>query len=156
MFNIVIESFKSGTTFPFNSFPIIITKKLVGSNNYVQWVVSIELWCMKQGIKNHLTIKSYKTTWIRTNVVLCSMLKNIINTQLQPIFKFYRTCFKIWAQVKHLYTNDIQYLYLVASNLVHLKQQGLSISEFLWWMTSLKTEFNSFLSINKSIVKDLA
>lgn len=65
--------------FPFTFFLVITTKKLVGSSNYVSWATSIELWCMGQGIKNHLmtkvaNIKLDTTTWIRINVVLCNML----------------------------------------------------------------------------------
>lgn len=84
------ESSKSNTNFPFTSFLIITTEKLVGSSNYVLWATSIELSCMRQGIEDYLTtktanIKSDTTTWIRIDANLCSLLCNTIDTQPQPI-----------------------------------------------------------------------
>lgn len=94
MSNMAIENSRLSTTFLFNSLTIITTKKLVGNSNYISWSASIELWCIGQGIEDHLTIKAKdikfdKTTQIRTDVAPCSMLQNTIDTQLQPILKAY-------------------------------------------------------------------
>lgn len=84
------------------------------------------------------------------------MLWNTIDTQLQPILKPYRTYCEIWTQVKLLYTNNIQQLYSMVSNLVNLIQEGISMSEFLEQMASLKIEFNSLLLGSKLAAEDLA
>lgn len=52
--------------------------------------------------------------------------------------------------------NDIQRLYSLVSTLVNLKQQGMEMSEFLRRISSLKTEFNSLLPVDKTAVEDLA
>lgn len=52
------ENSKSSMTFPFTSSLAITIEKLVGSNNYVLWAASIELWYMGQGIEDHLTTKT--------------------------------------------------------------------------------------------------
>lgn len=44
----------------------------------------------------------------------------------------------------------------MVSNLVHLKQQGMSMLKFLRRMASLKAEFNSLVLANKSVVEALA
>ncbi|RVX17918.1 Retrovirus-related Pol polyprotein from transposon TNT 1-94 [Vitis vinifera] len=63
------------------------SEKLVGSENYLSWSASVELWFMGQGYEDHLV------------------------TQEADIPEAYKTCFKFWTQAKGLYTNDIQRLY---------------------------------------------
>ena len=52
-----------------------------------------------------------------------------------------------------LYTNDIQRLYLVVSNLLSL---CLSLPNFLGRMASIKAKFNSLLPAGKTVAEDLA
>ena len=37
-----------------SGFPTITSKKLIGSENYLSWSASVELWFMGQGYENHL------------------------------------------------------------------------------------------------------
>lgn len=98
---------------PFSSFltfPIITTEKLVGSVNYSSWVASVELQFMEQGVDDHLTSKPEdvevseidKTTWTKTDALLCNSMQLFIDPQLYPIYKTYKTSYEIWNQAKLL------------------------------------------------------
>ena len=74
----------SGVLKPFfssiSSSPTITTVKLQGSNNYVSWAASIELWFMGQGYSDHLEKNvtdiedKHRAAWIKTDAQLCSLL----------------------------------------------------------------------------------
>ncbi|RVW73804.1 Retrovirus-related Pol polyprotein from transposon RE1 [Vitis vinifera] len=81
--------------------PMITLEKLVGSENYLSWSASIELWFMGQGYEDHLV------------------------TQEADIPEAYKTCFKFWNQAKGLYTNDIQRLYKIDKFFMVLTLIGL-------------------------------
>ncbi|RVW77180.1 Retrovirus-related Pol polyprotein from transposon RE2 [Vitis vinifera] len=66
---------------------MITSERLAGSENYLSWSASMELWFMGQGYEDHLV------------------------TQEVDVPEAYKTCFKFWNQAKGLYTNDIQHLY---------------------------------------------
>lgn len=100
-------------------------------------------------------IEKEKAAWIKTDALSCSMLLHYIDPHILSMYKAYRTCAGIWNEVKLLYTNDIQKLYYVVSTLMNLKQ-GMEMSDFLGRMTSLKTEFDLFMPIYKTIFEDLA
>ena len=57
----------------------IATAKLVGASNYVSSLRAIEVWCMGQGLKDHLTTKSEniekdKDAWLKADALSCSLL----------------------------------------------------------------------------------
>ena len=154
---------------PFSSFlapsPSIATEKLMGSSNYMSWSKAVELWCMGQGLKDHLTTKladaiqhptKDKNQWMRTDALLLSLLWQSIDPSLHPIYSCYTNCCDVWTQAKALYTNDIQRLYSVVSNLLNLRQTGMSLTDFLGRWASLKAEYNSLLPPGQSLQDDLA
>ena len=125
--------------------PTITTKKLMGSSNYISWSKAVELWCIGQGLQDHLTTKTENVTidkieWQRVDALLCSLLWQLIDPSLHLIYTNYTTCCELWAQAKALYTNDIQRLYSMVSNLLSLRQQGLTLPDFLDRMASIKAE----------------
>ncbi|RVW35047.1 hypothetical protein CK203_079831 [Vitis vinifera] len=80
---------------------MITSEKLIGSENYLSWSASMELWFMGQGYEDHLV------------------------TQEADILEAYKTCFKFWNQAKGLYTNDIQRLYKIDKFFMVLTLIGL-------------------------------
>ncbi|RVW70944.1 Retrovirus-related Pol polyprotein from transposon RE1 [Vitis vinifera] len=107
--------------------PMITSEKLVGSENYLSWSASVELWFMGQGYEDHLI------------------------TQEADIPEAYKTCFKFWTQAKGLYTNDIQRLYKVASAIVHISQQDLDLSTYIGQIASLKEEFLTVMPLTPDV-----
>ncbi|RVW86108.1 putative mitochondrial protein [Vitis vinifera] len=106
---------------------MITSEKLVGSENYLSWSASVELWFMGQGYEDHLV------------------------TQEADIPEAYKTCFKFWTQAKGLYTNDIQRLYKVASAIVHISQQDLDLSTYIGQIASLKEEFLTVMPLTPDV-----
>ena len=156
-------------TSPFSSVlspsPAIATEKLLGNTNYMSWSKAVELWCIGQGLHDHLTTtlddilkdpKKDKDQWVRVDALLLSLLWQSIDPSLHPIYSHYSTCYEVWTQAKRLYTNDIQRLYSVISNLLNLRQTGMSLTDFLGRWASLKAEYNSLLPPGQSLQDDLA
>ncbi|RVW50800.1 Retrovirus-related Pol polyprotein from transposon TNT 1-94 [Vitis vinifera] len=83
--------------------PLITSEKLIGSENYLSWSASVELWFMGQGYEDHLVTQE-------------ADIPEVDRVQWRKIDASY---------AKGLYTNDIQRLYKVASAIVHLSQQDL-------------------------------
>ena len=84
-----ISMAKKGQTF--NSFisetPMITLDKLTGSKNYQSWVDSVDLWCIGNGCKDHLTIvntsipEDKRTQWKKTNALLFNIIQQSINAK---------------------------------------------------------------------------
>ncbi|KAJ9693402.1 hypothetical protein PVL29_012254 [Vitis rotundifolia] len=127
--------------------PMITSKKLVGSENYLSWSASMELWFMGQGYKDHLVTQEAdipevdRVQWRKIDAQLCSVLWQSIDPKILLHFRAYKTCFKFWNQAKGLYTNDIQHLYKVASSIVNVRQQDMDLSTYIGQIASLKEEF---------------
>lgn len=133
----------------------------MGNFNYISQSKVVELWCMAQGLKDHLTtrfedVTTDKTEWMKVDALLCNLLWRLIDPSLHPIYTNSTTYCELWTQAKTLYTNDIQCLYLVMSNLINLRQQGLTLLDFLSQMASIKVEYNSLLLAGKTATEDLA
>ncbi|RVX05085.1 Retrovirus-related Pol polyprotein from transposon RE2 [Vitis vinifera] len=85
------------------------SEKLVGSENYLSWSASVELWFMGQGYEDHLVTQEAdipevdRVQWRKIDAQLC---QRIIH-------------------------NDIQRLYKVASAIGHLSQQDLDLSTYI-------------------------
>ncbi|RVW67581.1 Retrovirus-related Pol polyprotein from transposon RE2 [Vitis vinifera] len=79
--------------------PMITSEKLVGSENYLSWSASVELWFM---------VKDMRITWLP---------RRQISLRLTAYSGGSR------CTAKGLYTNDIQRLYKVLLAIVHLSQQ---------------------------------
>lgn len=139
--------------------PIITTVKLQGSDNYASWAASVELWFMGQGYIDHLENnvtggdEKNKTAWIRIDAQLCSLLWHSLEPKLLNLFQSCKTCYKVWTKAKALYTNDIQRIYKVVSNLVHLQQSSQDMSSYLGQVETLKDEFNSLMPFAEKITE---
>ena len=127
--------------------PTITLEKLIGSENYLSWSASVELWFMGQGYEDHLITPEDvipnvdKVQWKKIDAQLCSVLWQSVDPKILLHLRAYKTCSKFWNQAKVLYTNDIQYLYKVAFAIVNIRQQDMDLSNYIGQIASLKEEF---------------
>ncbi|RVW98328.1 Retrovirus-related Pol polyprotein from transposon RE2 [Vitis vinifera] len=136
---------------------MITSEKLVGSENYLSWSASVELWFMGQGYKDHLVSQETdipevdRVQWRKIDAQLCSVLWQSVDPRILLHLQAYKTCFKFWTQAKGLYTNDIQRLYKVASAIVHLSQQDLDLSTYIGQIASLKEQFLTVMPLTPDV-----
>ncbi|RVX10469.1 Retrovirus-related Pol polyprotein from transposon RE1 [Vitis vinifera] len=127
--------------------PMITSEKLIGSENYLSWSASVELWFMGQGYEDHLVMQEAdipevdRVQWRKIDAQLCSVLWQSVDPKILLHLRAYKTCFKFWNQVKGLYTNDIQRLYKVTTSIVNVRQQDMDLSTYNGQIASLKEEF---------------
>ncbi|RVW16754.1 Retrovirus-related Pol polyprotein from transposon TNT 1-94 [Vitis vinifera] len=137
--------------------PMITSEKLVGSENYLSWSASVELWFMGQGYEDHLVTQEAdipevdRVQWRKIDAQLCSVLWQSVDPRILLHLQAYKTCFKFWTQAKGLYTNDIQRLYKVASAIVHLSQQDLDLSTYIGQIASLKEQFLTVMPLTPDV-----
>nr|CAN78715.1 hypothetical protein VITISV_030863 [Vitis vinifera] len=137
--------------------PMITSEKLVGSENYLSWSASVELWFMGQGYEDHLVTQEAdipevdRVQWRKIDAQLCSVLWQSVDPRILLHLRAYKTCFKFWTQAKGLYTNDIQCLYKVASAIVHISQQDLDLSTYIGQIASLKEEFLTVMPLTPDV-----
>ena len=137
--------------------PLITSEKLIGSENYLSWSASVELWFMGQGYEDHLVTQEAdipevdRVQWRKIDAQLCSVLWQSVDPRILLHLQAYKTCFKFWTQAKGLYTNDIQRLYKVASAIVHLSQQDLDLSTYIGQIASLKEEFLTVMPLTPDV-----
>ncbi|KAJ9693466.1 hypothetical protein PVL29_012301 [Vitis rotundifolia] len=138
--NPIVTSIISGS-------PTITSEKLIGSENYLSWSTSMELWFMGQGYEDHLVTPEDaipdvdKVQWKKIDAQLCSVLWQSVDPKILHHLRAYKTCFKFWTRAKGLYTNDIQRFYKVVSDIVHVRQQDMDLSTYIGRIASLKEEF---------------
>ncbi|KAJ9671256.1 hypothetical protein PVL29_027306 [Vitis rotundifolia] len=137
--------------------PMITSEKLVGSENYLSWSASVELWFMGQGYEDHLVTQETdipevdRVQWRKIDAQLCSVLWQSVDPKILLHLRAYKTCFKIWNQAKGLYTNDIQRLYKVASSIVNVRQQDMDLSTYIGQIASLKEEFLTVMPLTTDV-----
>ena len=137
--------------------PTITSEKLVGSENYLSWSASVELWFMGQGYEDHLITPEDdipgvdKVHWKKIDAQLCSVLWQSVDPKILLHLRAYKTCSKFWNQAKALYTNDIQRLYKVASAIVNIRQQDMDLSNYIGQIASLKEEFLTLMPLTSDI-----
>ncbi|RVW73710.1 hypothetical protein CK203_054994 [Vitis vinifera] len=137
--------------------PMITSEKLVGSENYLSWSASVELWFMGQGYEDHLVTQEAdipevdRVQWRKIDAQLCSVLWQSVDPKILLHLRAYKTCFKFWTQAKGLYTNVIQRLYKVASAIVHISQQDLDLSTYIGQIASLKEEFLTVMPLTPDV-----
>ncbi|RVX00255.1 Retrovirus-related Pol polyprotein from transposon RE1 [Vitis vinifera] len=137
--------------------PMITSEKLVGSENYLSWSASVELWFMGQGYEDHLVSQEAdipevdRVQWRKIDAQLCSVLWQSVDPRILLHLQAYKTCFKFRTQAKGLYTNDIQRLYKVASAIVHLSQQDLDLSTYIGQIASLKEQFLTVMPLTPDV-----
>ncbi|RVW87925.1 Retrovirus-related Pol polyprotein from transposon RE1 [Vitis vinifera] len=136
---------------------MITSKKLVGSENYLSWSASVELWFMGQGYEDHLVTQEAdipevdRVQWRKIDAQLCSVLWQSVDPKILLHLRAYKTCFKFWNQAKGLYTNDIQRLYKVASSIVNVRQQDMDLSTYIGQIASLKEEFLTVMPLTTDV-----
>nr|CAN81940.1 hypothetical protein VITISV_007358 [Vitis vinifera] len=136
---------------------MITSEKLVGSENYLSWSASVELWFMGQGYEDHLVKQEAdipevdKVQWRKIDAQLCSVLWQSVDPKILHHLRAYETCFKFWNQAKGLYTNDIQRLYKVASSIVNVRQQDMDLSTYIGQIASLKEEFLTVMPLTTDV-----
>ena len=137
--------------------PTITLEKLIGSENYLSWSASVELWFMEQGYENHLLTPEDaipivdKVQWKKIDAQLCSVLWQSVDPKILLHLQAYKTCSKFWNQAKILYTNDIQHLYKVAFAIVNIRQQDMDLSNYIGQIASLKEEFLTLMPLTSDV-----
>ena len=91
--------------------------------------------------------------WIKTDAQLCSLLWHSLEPKLLTLFQSCKTCYKVWKKAKSLYTNDIQRIYKVVSDLVNLQQSFQDMASYLGKIETLKDEFNSLMPLSDSVTE---
>ena len=137
--------------------PMITSEKLVGSENYLSWSASVELWFMGQGYEDHLVTQEVdipevdRVQWRKIDAQLCSVLWQSVDPKILLHLRAYKTCFKFWNQAKGLCTNDIQRLYKVTSSIVNVRQQDMDLSTYIGQIASLKEEFLTVMPLTTDV-----
>ncbi|RVW23858.1 hypothetical protein CK203_094435 [Vitis vinifera] len=137
--------------------PMITSEKLIGSENYLSWSASVELWFMGQGYEDHLVTQEAdipevdRVQWRKIDAQLCSVLWQSVDPKILLHLRAYKTCFKFWNQTKGLYTNAIQHLYKVASSIVNVRQQDMDLSTYIGQIASLKEEFLTVMPLTTDV-----
>ncbi|RVW76063.1 hypothetical protein CK203_049132 [Vitis vinifera] len=73
--------------------PMITSEKLVGSENYLSWSASVELWFMGQGYEDHLVTQEAdipevdRVQWKKIDAQLCSVLWQSVDPGFFFIFR---------------------------------------------------------------------
>ncbi|RVW46594.1 Retrovirus-related Pol polyprotein from transposon TNT 1-94 [Vitis vinifera] len=128
---------------------MITSEKLVGSENYLSWSASVELWFMGQGYEDHLVTQEAdilevdRVQWRKIDAQLCSVLWKSVDPKILLHLQAYKTCFKFWTQAKGLYTNDIQRLYKIVS----LKEEFLTVMPLTPDVGAQQTQFDKFFMV---------
>ncbi|KAJ1404577.1 hypothetical protein SESBI_26453 [Sesbania bispinosa] len=111
--------------------------------NYSSWAATVELWFEGQGRKDHL-VKQTKdiptkdqSRWKQIDASLCSVLWFSIDSKLQTQYRSFKTCYDVWTKSKKVYSNDINRLYTVVSNLISVKKQDMDMQSYLSKLDSL-------------------
>ncbi|KAG8642840.1 hypothetical protein MANES_12G129950v8 [Manihot esculenta] len=133
----------------------IATVNLQGNNNYVSWAASVELWFVGQGYNDYLTKNAIDITvtdrsnWVKIDAQLCSLLWYSLDPKLLALFQSCKTCCKIWTKAKTLYTNDIQRIYKLVSDI--RGEQYSDMASYLGQVDTLKDEFNSLMPLTNDV-----
>ena len=95
-------------------------------------------------------IEEKKDEWEKVDALLCNMLWQSIDPKLHNIYKSFETCYDVWNKAKSLYTNDVQQLYSLISNMLNFRGTvDMSIPEFLGRIEALQQEYNSLMPHEK-------
>ena len=130
---------------------------MIGSENYLSWSTSAELWFIGQGYEDHLitledAIRNVdKVQWKKIDAQQCRVLWQSVDPKILLHLRAYKTCSKFWNQAKVLYTNDIQGLYKVASAIVNIRQQDMDLSNYIGQIASLKEEFLTVMPLPSDV-----
>ncbi|RVW69043.1 Retrovirus-related Pol polyprotein from transposon RE1 [Vitis vinifera] len=96
---------------------MITSEKLVGSENYLSWSASVELWFMGQGYEDHLITQEAdipevdRVQWRKIDAQLCSVLWQSVDPRILLHLQAYKTCFKFGLRPKD-YTRMISSVFI--------------------------------------------
>ncbi|KAJ1386356.1 hypothetical protein SESBI_40867 [Sesbania bispinosa] len=62
-----------------------------------------------------------------------------------PQYWSFKTCYDVWTKAKKVYSNDINRLYTVVSNLISVKKQDMDMQSYLSKLDSLIVDFDSLM-----------
>ena len=89
----------------FNSFvtgtPMITLDKLTGSENYLSWADSVELWFIGNGCQDNLTtantsiLEDKHPQWQKNDALLCNILQQSIDAKTLYNIRAYKTCYSL-------------------------------------------------------------
>ena len=77
--------------------PTITLEKLIGSENYLSWSASVELWFMGQGYEDRLVTPEDvipnvdKVQWKKIDAQLCSVVWQFVNPKILYHLRAYKT-----------------------------------------------------------------
>lgn len=137
----------------------ITTEKLIGSANYLS--CSVKMWFKGQGQVNHLTkkvtdiVESERAKWEQIDAQLCNLLWQSIDSSIIQLFRPFETCYDVWTEASECYTNDIQRLYTVVSNIQNMKQEG-NMESYLGHVRALMQEFEALMPYTSSRAEQTA
>ena len=74
---------------------------MIHRSNYASWANVVKMWCMGQGLQGYF-IESEKTErdkddWLKIGTLLCSILWQLIDPSLYPIFTNFTNCNDLWT-----------------------------------------------------------
>ena len=81
--------------------PTITSEKLIGSENYLSWSASVELWFMVQGYEDYLVTPKDAITDVdkvqrkKIDAQLCIVLWQSVDPKILLHLHAYKTCFKL-------------------------------------------------------------
>ncbi|KAK8272329.1 hypothetical protein V6Z11_D11G323200 [Gossypium hirsutum] len=117
--------------------------------------ISLTITAVKlHGSSNYeVNIVDEKSTdsWAKLDAQLYSLLWHSLEPKLITFFQSCKTSYKIWTKAKNLYTKDIQHIYKVVSNFVHLQQNQLDMTSYLGQVESLKDEFSVLMPLTENV-----
>ncbi|CAJ2674085.1 unnamed protein product [Trifolium pratense] len=149
----------SSSSLSFTTPPLIPCEKLVGAANYAGWAAAVELWFEGQGRQDHL-LKQYKNvptkdqpSWKQVDASLCSVLWYSIDAKLQAQFRSFKTCYDVWAKAKKTYSNDVNRLYKVVSNLISMKKDDMDMQSYVGKLDSLIADFDALMPFTDNVDK---
>ncbi|KAJ1379502.1 Zinc finger, CCHC-type superfamily, partial [Sesbania bispinosa] len=86
-----------------------------------------------------------QSRWKQIDASLCSVLWFSIDAKLQAQYQSFKTCYDVWTKAKKVYSNDINRLYTVVSNLISVKKQDMDMQSYLSKLDSLIADFDSLM-----------
>ena len=93
--------------------PTITSEKLIGSENYLSWSASMELWFIGQCYEDHLITPEDaipnvdKVHWKKIDAQLCSVLWQSVDPKILLHLRAYKTCSKFWNQATRMISNTL-------------------------------------------------
>ncbi|RVW29975.1 Retrovirus-related Pol polyprotein from transposon TNT 1-94 [Vitis vinifera] len=111
--------------------PMITSEKLVGSENYLSWSASVELWFMGQGYEDHLAYKTCFKFWTQA--------KGLYTNDIQRLYK-------VASAIVHLSQQDLD-LSTYIGQIASLKEQFLTVMPLTPDVGAQQTQLDKFFMV---------